>query len=96
MKKEFIQELMNIMMFKKLTTVFSFLRKEKLETKDLEEAVKDLKRQGLYDAMKKSAQDPQEIADMALVAFDYSVKQARERYAASIKQMVEYYKTQNS
>lgn len=96
MKKEFIQQLMNILMFKKLTTTFSFLKKEKLDQKDFEDAVKDLKRQGIYDALKSSGQDPQEIADMALIAFDDSIKKARERYEASLKQMVEYYNKENS
>lgn len=77
-------------MFKKLTTVFSFLRKERLQEKDLEEALKIYKKEGYFDALKNSGQDPKEIADMALLAFDESVKKARERFESSLNQMVEY------
>ena len=78
------------MLFRKLTAALPFLKKEKLSEKELEEAVKNLNREGIIDALKSSGQDPQELADMVLVAFDESVKIARERYESLTKQVVEY------
>ncbi len=90
MKILFIQEVLNTMMFKKLTTVFPFLRKEKLTENDLKDAVKDLERQGLIDALKKGEQDPKELAEMALIAFDDASKKARERMVAALNQIADH------
>jgi stress response protein SCP2 len=94
MKQEFIQSFLNSQMFRKLTTTFSFLKKESLDQKEMEDTIKELKRGGMWDALKDSGQDPQEIADMALIAFDESYKKARERYVAYSKQIVEHLKNE--
>jgi len=92
MNKKFFQQILNTMMFKKLTAAFSFLRKEKLEEKDLEEMLRIYKKEGYVDAIKESGQDPKEIADMALEAFDASVKKARERFENLLTQTADYMK----
>lgn len=94
MNKKFIQEVLNTMMFKKLTTVFPFLKKEKLTEEDVKDALKSLSRDGILSAIKNSEQDPQELADMGLVAFDESIKTIRERYKAGLDLMVAELKKQ--
>lgn len=83
MKKKFIQELVNTMMFKKLTTVFPMLKKEKLDENDVKSVLKDLSRDGLIDALKNSDQDPKELVGITLEAFDESVKKIRERLVSA-------------
>lgn len=89
MKNEFLQQLANNVMFRKLTSAFPTLKKEKLTGSDIEESLKSLKREGMLDALKTSGQDPKEIAVLTLNAFDHSVKIMRERLESSIKQMSE-------
>jgi hypothetical protein len=50
MKQEFIQSFLNSQMFRKLTTTFSFLKKESLDQKEMEDTIKELKRGGMWDA----------------------------------------------
>lgn len=90
MKKEFFQILLNGIMFRKLTSALSFLKKEKLDAKDLESAVRELERTGIIDALKQTEQDPKELVEMSLIAFDESVKKARERYAGLLNQMANH------
>ena len=94
MNKKFIQEVLNTMMFKKLTTTFAFLKKEKLTQEDFKDSLKSLSRDGILSAMKNSGQDPQELADMGLIAFDESIKTIRERYKAMLDLMVAELKKQ--
>ena len=88
MNKKFIQEILNTMMFKKLTTVLPILKKEKLTEEDIKDSIKSLSKEGILSALKKSRQDPKELADMGLIAFDESVKLIRERYKTTLDQMV--------
>lgn len=90
MKKEFFQEILNNAVFKKLTTVFSFLRKDELTNKDLQEILKGLNQNGLINAIENSGQDPKELAEMTLIAFDKAVKDARERLLKTSDQMVKF------
>lgn len=88
--EKFVQELLNTMMFKKLTTAFPVLRKKKLNGRDLEENWKTMVRSGLAEALKESNQDPEKIAEMALIAFDQSVKEARSRLQSFLGVMVKF------
>lgn len=92
MKKVFFQELMNTMMLQKLTTVFPFLRKERLSEDDLKDRIRALKKDGLVEAIRKSGQDPEEIIEMTLVAFDEAVKKIRINLKSALDQTVEYMK----
>lgn len=96
MEKPFIQELLNASLFRKITSAFSFLRKEKLNEKDLADAMRELDRGGLISALRKSKQNPDEVVEMTLIAFDESTKLARTRLENLGKQLVEHYKKQNA
>ena len=84
MNRKFIQELVKATIFRKLTSAFPLLRKEKLDKKDLETSLKILEREGQLAALKSSNQDPQELADICLEAFDESVKTMRERLKSGL------------
>lgn len=79
MNKKFIQSLMNQTVFRKLTAAFPELKKEKLEDADLSRILKDLSKGGLLEALKESEQDPKELKEMVLAAFDENFNLLRKR-----------------
>lgn len=79
---------MNKVMFKKLTTAIPSLKKETLEQKDLEEIIQGLKKEGIYQALKESGQDPAVLAEITLTAFDEGIKTMRERLEKSLDAVV--------
>jgi|GEM_PF-6917671 len=95
MDKKFIQNVLNTMMFKKLTTVFPLLKKEKIEDEETKQSLKAMEKDGILSALKDSDQDPQELADMAIEAFDHSLGKIRERFEIIMTLMVAEYKKQN-
>jgi len=88
MKTEFMQIIFNKIMLDRLTTSLSFLRKEKMSDEALEGAERSLKRNDIFNAFKNSCQDPEEIKQMALNAFDEATTKMRANLASVWDQII--------
>lgn len=74
MKKEFIKAMVLAQLQKKLTAGFSQLRKDSLSEKDIEDFKKGLKQSGFLDALKETGQDPDEIKEIFIEAFNETIQ----------------------
>jgi muramoyltetrapeptide carboxypeptidase LdcA involved in peptidoglycan recycling len=89
MQQPFVQEILNILLFKKIATSFPFLEKDKIEEEEMEKMLTSLEKEGILQAIIKSEQDPKELVEMALVAFDDATQKSRERLKSLLDQSAE-------
>lgn len=96
MKAEFVQEVFNHLMFKKMTEGLMFLntQKGKLEEEDLQNALESMKKEGIFEALLKTEQDPKEILDMLVLALENATKKISEVMKNHFEQIAEYLEKQ--
>ena len=83
MKKEFIQLLLNNVVEKRVFASFTeFKRKDFNDKIRVDKMMESLKKEPTYNALIDSGQDPQEIRQMLVVAFDTATTKLKENVLA--------------